>query len=82
MRIFTQATLLTAMTALPALADSPPPADAKALSELLQTVEQEAGFAYVDEIEWDDGLYEIEYYTDDGATKEVKIDPVSGETRP
>jgi uncharacterized membrane protein YkoI len=55
-----------------------PPQNAKPLSEIIKAAEQRQDFRAVTEIEFDDGVYEVEYYTQDGAKKEVRIDPVSG----
>lgn len=61
---------------------APPPANAKPLSEIVSMVERQAGVAYIDEIDWDDdGYWEIEYVTTDGAERRIKVDPVSGQTR-
>lgn len=67
--------------AAPALADPPPPADAMPLSQILETLEQESGFSHFEDIEWDDGVWEIEYRSDDNREVRVDIDPVSGEAR-
>ena len=67
----------------PALADEPPPPDAMPLSQILQTLEQQGGVAYFDEIDWneDDGHWEIEYVTTDGSEREITVDPVTGQPR-
>src|SRR5690625_1092280 len=65
----------------PALADDPPPPDAKPLSEILQQIEQESDFAYFDEVEWEDGLWEIEFWTEGRRRVKMKVDPVSGEAQ-
>ncbi|HRF09402.1 MAG TPA: PepSY domain-containing protein [Xanthobacteraceae bacterium] len=62
-------------------ADPAPPADAMALSSIIAKLEQRADFAHIKEIDWDDGLYEVEYRTKDGGSREVKLDPRTGETR-
>ena len=62
--------------------DNPPPQGAKPLSVLLQTVEKSADFRNFDDIEWEDGVYEIKYYTDAGAKKTIRLDPVSGNPAP
>lgn len=69
--------LLTA----PVFADPAPPADAVALSKIIAKLEQQADFAHIKEIDWDDGLYEVEYRTKDGGSREVKLDPRTGELR-
>jgi len=70
---------LLALTSTAAVAaDAPPPKDAQPLSKILQQVENRSDFAYMDEVEWDHGVYEVEYYTTSGAEVEIKIDPVTG----
>ena len=81
---------LLAIAAVPAiflpavLMADPPPAGAQALSQIVAAVEAEAGanLAYIKEVEWDDdGYWEVEYRTTDGAKVEIEIDPVSGQRR-
>lgn len=82
MRMIALAT--AALVAAPALAETPPPSNAKKLSEIIAGVESQAGesLAYIDEVDWDDdGYYEIEYRTTDGKKVKVRLDPVSGEAR-
>lgn len=70
------------MMPLPLLAQDRPPADGVALSQMLATLEQEADFGYIDEVDWDDdGYYEVEYHTTDGREAEVRLDPATGERR-
>jgi hypothetical protein len=68
----------------PAKAD--PPSDIKPLSQILQTLEQKDGFAYVSEIEWDEeGYWDIEYFTTAGRLRnrvKVNVDPLTGEIYP
>lgn len=64
-----------------ALADPPPPADALPLSTVLEALEQEADFGHVEELEWDDGYWEVEYRTADGREVKVYLDPLTGEPR-
>ncbi len=61
--------------------NAPPPADAKKLSEIVAKVEQRDGFRYIDDVEWDDGAYEITYYTADKAKVEIRYDPITGEPK-
>ncbi|HEX5079268.1 MAG TPA: PepSY domain-containing protein [Geminicoccaceae bacterium] len=69
------------LAASPAFADAPP-ADAQPLSRVLQTLEQQGDVAYFDEVDWDDdGYWEIEYVDRSGNTVEIRVDPVSGQTR-
>ena len=52
------------------------------MTDLLQGIERSADFGYFDEVEWDDGFYEVEYYTKTGTKKKIYIDPVSGNQKP
>lgn len=61
--------------------DRAPPQNALKLSEIVAKVEQREGFRYIDEIEWDRGLYEVTYYTADKAKVEIRFDPVTGEPK-
>jgi len=71
-----------ALSAAPALADRTPPADALPLSAIVTTLESQYDIQFIDEIEWDDdGYWEVEFYTTDGAKVELKLDPVTGESR-
>ncbi|MHA6644246.1 PepSY domain-containing protein [Mesorhizobium sp. A623] len=58
-----------------------PPQNAKKLSEIVAKVEQRQGFRYISEIDWDDGAYEVTYYTTDKAKVEIKYDPLTGEPK-
>lgn len=78
MRMLLVATALIGVSVVPALADAPPPHDAKPLSQILLGVENSPNFGYFDEIDWDNGHYEVEYYTNTGTKKEIYIDPVTG----
>lgn len=62
--------------------DRTPPPNSRKLSEIVAKVEQRADFRYISDVEWDDGAYEVTYYTTDNAKVEIKLDPVTGETRP
>jgi hypothetical protein len=70
-----------AATALAQEIDNAPPQDAKKLSEIVATVEQRSGFRYISDIEWDDGLYEVTYFTVDKAKVEMRFDPVTAEPK-
>jgi hypothetical protein len=61
--------------------DRAPPQNAMKLSEIVAKVEKRDGFRYIDDIEWDDGLYEVTYYTTDRAKVEIRFDPVTGEPK-
>jgi hypothetical protein len=59
-----------------------PPEKAMKLSEIVAKVEGRDQFRYIDQIDWDeDGYYDIVYFTSDKAKVEIKIDPVTGESR-
>ena len=82
MRILLVTALLIGLPSAKALAvDTPPPQGAKPLTEPLQSIEKSADFGYIDEVDWDDGAYEVEYYTKAGVKKKVYIDPVTGNPR-
>lgn len=71
-------TLMGGGTALAQQADRGPPENAKKLSEIIAKVEQRQDFRYIDEVDWDDGAYEVTYYTTDKAKVEIRYDAVSG----
>ena len=77
------AALIATLSLAPAAAfAAAPPADALKLSEIVAKVEAHAAadLAYVDEVDWDDdGYWEIEYHTTDGAEVKVRLDPKTGE---
>jgi hypothetical protein len=75
------ALLFLVALASPSRADPPPPANGKPLTEILRQIEAQAGFRYFDEVDWDDGVYKIEYHMQDGTKREVRIDPVTGAQR-
>lgn len=82
MRTLLVAALMLGLASTVARADPPPPAEAKPLSEILRGIEAGADFGYFDEVEWDDGFYEVEFYTKTGTKKKIYIDPVSGDQQP
>jgi hypothetical protein len=73
------ASMLLAGTAFAQDASRFPPPSAKKLSEIIAKVEKRPDFRYIHEVEWDDGGYEVTYYTTDNAKVEIKFDPVSAE---
>ena len=77
------AALAIATLALPAAADTPPPANALPLSRIIATVEANVSdLAFVEDVSWDDdGYWEVEYRTADGREVEINVDPVSGQAR-
>lgn len=58
-----------------------PPQNARKLSEIIAKVEQRQGFRYIDEVDWDEGAYEVTYFTTDKAKVQIRYDPVSGEPK-
>lgn len=72
------ALMLLGGTALAQQADKGPPENGKKLSEIIAKVEQRQDFRYVSEVDWDDGAYEVTYYTTDKAKVEIRYDAVSG----
>ena len=73
---------LTALLLLPAAALAQPPADAMPLSQIIASIEGQADFGYIKEVDWDDdGYWEVEYYTRDGRKVDVRLDPMTGEPR-
>ncbi len=59
-------------------ADEKPPANAKPFSEIARTIEQRADFQAFESIEFERGVYEVEYFTKEGKEKKLHLDPVSG----
>ena len=60
--------------------DEVPPANAKPLSEIIKAVEDK-GLKTIAEVEFDDGVWNIEAHQADGKEVRLKADPVSGEIR-
>jgi hypothetical protein len=75
------ALLLAALPAAAQEAGQFPPQNAKKLSEIVAKVEQRPDFRYIDEVDWDDGGYEVTYYTTDNAKVEIKFDPVTAQPK-
>jgi hypothetical protein len=81
-RLLSVASLAALLAVAPPVAADPPPQDAIPLSEILRSLEEQGDVAYFDEVEWDDdGYWEIEYVTADGAKRKLEVDPVTGEQR-
>ena len=59
-------------------ADEKPPANAKPLSEIARTIEQRADFQAFESIEFERGVYKVEYHTKDGKEQKLHLDPVTG----
>jgi hypothetical protein len=74
---------IAVLLALPAIVqagwfgDDQPPANGQPLSALVKLVE-EAGYKTILEIEFEDGVYEVEALDAKGKEIELKVDPVSG----
>jgi hypothetical protein len=84
LRILIAAGVASLLLAGPALAQDTarvPPQNAKKLSEIIAKVEQRPDFRYIDEVDWDDGGYEVTYYTTDNAKVEIKFDPVTAQPK-
>ena len=60
--------------------DELPPANAKPLSEIIKAAEDK-GYKVISEVEFDDGVWEIEAHQPDGKEVHVKVDPLSGAIR-
>lgn len=78
MRILAVAAVAAALFFSPALADDDdraPASGARPLSQILAEIEAKPDFRYFEDIEWDDGRYEIEYRTRNGGTREIEVDP-------
>ena len=84
MKVHPKTSLFAALIAFPVFAQADwckhdqPPTDAKPLSELIKIVEK-AGYNNIVEVEFEDGVYEIETIDENGKEIEIKIDPLSGE---
>ena len=69
--------LLAPLSACAWFADEQPPANAKPLSEIIKSLEDQ-GFKIMTEIEFEDGAWEIEVHQADGSEVELIVDAVSG----
>lgn len=82
MKTFAIATLSLLSAAGIVMADTPPPASALPLSQIIAQIEANNDVAYFDEIEWDDdGYWEVEYIRPDGAKVSMILDPLTGAPR-
>jgi hypothetical protein len=61
--------------------DERPPANAKKLSEIVKTLEDQ-GLGGITEIEFEDGVWKIEVHNPDGSETDLRVDPVSGQILP
>ena len=55
-----------------------PPVGALSLSQIIAQIESRPDFAFIRDIDWDDGRYEVEYRTRDGRDRVLKVDPRTG----
>jgi hypothetical protein len=62
-------------------AEAPPPEGSKPLTEILRPIETGPDFAYFEEVEFENGKYNIEYYKKDGSKHKMEIDPLTGTPR-
>jgi hypothetical protein len=62
-------------------AEAAPPEGSKSLTEILRPIEARSDFAYFEEIELEDGMYKIEYYTKGGSKQKIEVDPLTGAPR-
>ena len=60
--------------------DELPPANSKSLSEIIKAVEDK-GFKTITEVDFDDGVWNIEAHQADGKEVRLKADPITGEIR-
>jgi hypothetical protein len=78
---------IAALVALPIIApvsayagwfsEEMPPANAKPLSEIIKTVE-DRGYKNIEEVEFNDGAWDIEVHQASGREVEIHVDPVAG----
>ncbi|HEY3148634.1 MAG TPA: PepSY domain-containing protein [Dongiaceae bacterium] len=55
-----------------------PPANAKPLSEIIKSLEDQ-GYKAIENVEFDDNVWEIEVHKAGGEEVELHVDPVSGQ---
>ncbi|MBS4045540.1 MAG: PepSY domain-containing protein [Alphaproteobacteria bacterium] len=55
-----------------------PPVGALSLSQIITQIESRPDFAFIKDIDWEDGRYEVEYRTRDGRDRNLKVDPRTG----
>lgn len=80
MRSLTIALGASLIAALPAMAQSLPPANALPLSQVIANVEKSQPVRSFSEIEWDDdGYWDIEFVNTNNRRSSVRMDPVTGE---
>ena len=77
--------LLLPFAALPLVAgahwfrDEEPPANARPLSEIIKTVETQAGEGRITEVEFDDGRWDIEVHRPGGKEDHIAVDAMTGQ---
>lgn len=80
MRSLTIALGASLIAALPAMAQSLPPANALPLPQVIANVEKSQPVRSFSEIEWDDdGYWDIEFVNTNNRRSSVRMDPVTGE---
>ena len=80
MRILPLALAAGCLLALPAAAQSLPPANALPLSQVIATVEKTQPVRVFTEVEWDDdGYWDIEFVNTDNRRTSLRIDPLTAE---
>ncbi|GGD29149.1 PepSY domain-containing protein [Aureimonas glaciei] len=62
-----------------AVAPEAPPVDAIRLSEVVGKVEARPEFAFIDQIDYSDGVYQVVFYMKDGAEVRIEYDVRTGE---
>lgn len=55
-----------------------PPAGALSLSQIITQIESRPDFAFIKDIDWEEGRYEVQYRTRDGRDRNLKVDPRTG----
>ena len=55
-----------------------PPVGALSLSQIITQIESRPDFAFIKDIDWDDGRYDVQYRTRDGRDRTLKVDPRTG----
>ena len=55
-----------------------PPVGALSLSQIIAQIESRPDFAFIRDIDWEDGRYDVEYRTRDGRDRNLKVDPRTG----
>lgn len=55
-----------------------PPAGALSLSQIIAQIESRPDFAFIKDIDWEDGRYDVQYRTRDGRDRTLKVDPRTG----